>query len=118
MFHRFRIAAGLTAVIVLLPGCTLLSAPLHLWPWKNKKPPRATLQVDQVMGTIAMVNEESSFVLVDSGSLPSPPVGAILKVRSADASPVALRVTQVRKPPFFVADIVKGTPKKGDQVYQ
>lgn len=96
----------------------MLQLPARLWPWKNKKPPRATLKVDLLVGRIVMVNEESSFVLIDSGSLPGPVVGAILKTRAAAATPVALRVTQIRKPPFFVADIIKGMPRKGDAVYQ
>ncbi|HEY3900061.1 MAG TPA: hypothetical protein VGM54_15745 [Chthoniobacter sp.] len=118
-FHRLQIAVTLAGLLVLLPGCTLLTYPARLWPhFGKKKPPRATLKVDQLMGSITIVNEDASFVLIDSGSLPSPAVGAILKTHTADATPVELRVTQIRKSPFYVADIVKGLPKKGDQVFQ
>jgi hypothetical protein len=118
-FHRLQIAVALAALVVLLPGCTLLTYPARFWPhFGKKKPPRATLKVDQMMGSITLVNEESSFVLIDSGTLPSPAVGAILKTHSTDGTAVQLRVTQVRKPPFYVADIVKGMPKKGEQVFQ
>jgi hypothetical protein len=116
--HRVRFAAVLAVVLLSLPGCTLLNVPARLWPFGKKKPPRATLKVDQLMGSISMVNEDASFVLIDSGTLPSPAVGTILKTHTTEATPVELRVTQVRKPPFYVADIVKGMPKKGEQVFQ
>jgi hypothetical protein len=118
IFRRVRFATVLAVVLISLPGCSLLSVPGRLWPFGKKKPPRATLKVDQAMGSITMVDDDAGFVLIDSGSLPSPAVGAILKTRTADGSPVELRVTQVRKPPFYVADIVKGLPEKGEQVYQ
>lgn len=113
-----RLVAVLAVALISVQGCTLLSLPGRLWPFGKKKPPRATLKVDQLMGSITMVNEDASFVLIDSGTLPSPAVGTILKTHSADALPVQLRVTQIRKPPFYVADIVKGMPKKGEQVFQ
>jgi hypothetical protein len=87
------------------------------WQWK-KKPPRAIAKVDQMVGTVAMVNEENAFALIDSGTLPNPVAGTILKVKTAAGTPVELRVTAIRKPPFVVADIVKGMPRKGDEVYQ
>lgn len=74
------------------------------------------LKLDQVIGTVSMVDLENSFVLIDNGTLPSPNGGTILKIHGG--VPVELRVTQIQKPPYVVADIVKGTPKKGDQVYQ
>jgi hypothetical protein len=113
MFLRLRIAIVLAAAVFLLPGCAVLS---RLVPWK-KKPPKATLKVDQVMGTVSMVDLDSAFVLIDNGTLPSPMAGTIVKIRGT-GGPVELRVTQIRKPPYVVADIIKGTPKKGDAVYQ
>jgi hypothetical protein len=113
MFLRLRLSALLVVVVFLLPGCGALG---RLVPWK-KKPPKATLKIDQMMGTVAMVDLDSAFVLIDNGTLPGAMAGTILKIHSAGV-PVELRVTQIRKPPYVVADIVKGTPKKGDAVYQ
>jgi hypothetical protein len=64
------------------------------------------------------VSEEPSFVLIDNGSLPAPAAGTVLTINTPGSAPVELRVTQIQKPPFVVADIVKGTPKKGDPVFQ
>jgi hypothetical protein len=119
LHHSSRIAAcAALALFGLLPGCSLITFPLRVIPHPWKKPPKATLKTDQLMGTITMVNEESSFVLVDSGTLPSPVVGTFLKARNPDGTVAQLRVTEVRKPPFYVADIVKGMPAKGQSVYQ
>lgn len=72
-----------------------------------------------LIGTVALVNEEASFVLIDNGSLPSPASGTVLKCNPVGAPTSGeVKVTQIHKPPFVIADIVKGTPKKGDQVFQ
>jgi len=115
MLHRFRFFPALLAVIVVLPGCALLH-----WPrWGKKKPPRAEAKVLRLVGTVTLVSEEPTFVLIDNGSLPPPAAGTVLTINAAPGgTPVELKVTAIRKPPFVVADIVKGTPKKGDQVFQ
>ena len=70
------------------------------------------------MGTVVLVSDEPSFVLIDNGSLPPPAVGTVLAINYQGNARVELKVTSIRKPPFVVADIVKGTPKKGDRVFQ
>jgi hypothetical protein len=91
--------------------------PWNWLPWK-KKPPRAIAKFAQFVGTVTLVSEEPSFVLVDNGSLPPPAVGTLLAINYQGSAPVVMKVTPIRKPPIVVADIVKGTPKKGDQVFQ
>jgi hypothetical protein len=114
MFLRFRLLSALLAVIVLLPGCGLLH-----WPHWGKKPPRAEAKIPRLVGTVTMVSDEPTFVLIDNGSLPAPAAGTLLTINGPPGgAPVELKVTAIRKPPFVVADIVKGTPKKGDQVFQ
>ncbi len=71
-----------------------------------------------MVGTVALVNEEGSFVLVDNGSLPSAVAGTVLKCGPVGADSAEVKVTAIHKPPFVIADIVKGTPKKGDALYQ
>jgi hypothetical protein len=112
MFQRLCFPLALALVLVLLSGCTLG----RLWPWK--KPPRAIAKTDLLIGTVAVVNEEASFALIDNGTLPAPSAGTVLKVKTAGGAIVELRATAIRRPPFVVADIVKGMPKKGDEVFQ
>jgi hypothetical protein len=109
--HRFRFSPTLFAALVLLPGCALVH-----FPW-GKKPPRAVARTAHLVGTVFLVSEEPTFVLIDNGSLPPPAAGTVLTINTPGGVPVEMKVTQIRKPPFVVADIVKGTPKKGDPVF-
>lgn len=112
MLLRFRLFAVLLSAALLLPGC----GTLH-WPFK-KKVPKAIAKTQQLIGTVTLVNEDPSFVLIDNGSLPPPAAGTVLTINNPGGTPVEMKVTQIQKPPFVVADIVKGTPKKGDQVFR
>jgi hypothetical protein len=112
MLSRFRFLPALLAAVLLLTGCGALR-----WPFK-KKPPKATAKSRLLVGTVTLVSEDPSFVLIDNGSLPAPAAGTVLTINNSGAAPVEMKVTHIQKPPFVVADIVKGTPKKGDQVFQ
>src|SRR4029078_10774164 len=70
------------------------------------------------IGTIALVNEDEQFVLIDNGNSPTPPTGTALKSFTGNAESGVLSVGSVRRTPFVIADIVKGTPRKGDVVFQ
>ncbi len=111
MLSRFRFLPALFAAIFLLTGCGALR-----WPFK-KKPPKATAKSRLLVGTVTLVSEDPSFVLIDNGSLPPPAAGTVLTINNSGVAPVEMKVTHIQKPPFVVADIVKGTPKKGDQVF-
>ena len=107
--------ALLGVAMALLPGCSLIPVPGFL----RKKPVNAArAKPVQMIGTIALVNAEANFVLVDSGSLPSPLLGSPLESRAADGTVAHLKITEVRKRPFVIADIVDGTPARGDRVFQ
>jgi hypothetical protein len=106
-----------TFAVSLLPGCALWHKIRHKGrsAESNAAPrPKAV----QSIGTIVLVNTEDAFVLIDNGSRPSPAVGAQVQSRSADGSSAELRVTEIRKRPFVIADIVRGVPKKDDEVFQ
>lgn len=68
------------------------------------------------VGTVAVVNDELHFALIDVGSLYTPPPGTALKSFSAGAETSILAVGAERQRPFIAADIVKGEPKVGDEV--
>jgi hypothetical protein len=68
------------------------------------------------VGTVAVVNEELRFVLVDVGSLYVPQAGTALKSFSGGTETGILAVDPEKQRPFIVADIVKGEPKVGDEV--
>lgn len=70
----------------------------------------------QRVGTIALVNEDLSFVLVDVGSLYSPQAGTALKSFSGGSETAILAVDPEKQRPFIVADIIRGNPKVGDEV--
>ena len=107
--QRFYLLTALAvAGICLYPSCA----------WRKQKRPDAALAPGgpRRVGTIAAVNEECHFVLVDVGTLYIPAPGTALKSFSGGAETGILAVNPERKRPFIVADIVKGQPKVGDEV--
>ncbi len=70
------------------------------------------------VGTITLVNEESRFVLIDVGDSVVPSQGIALKSISNGVETGVVAVGEVKRRPFAIADIVSGSPKKGDAVYQ
>jgi len=95
--------------------CILLACPACALRSKHPAESAATPGPRRV-GTVAVVNEELRFVLVDVGSLYSPAPGTALKSFSAGAETGILAVDPEKERPFIVADIVKGEPKVGDTV--
>lgn len=72
----------------------------------------------RLVGTVAFVDRSSGFALVDVGTLYIPQPGMALKSFSAGNETAVLMVSPERKMPFISADIVKGDPHRGDQVFQ
>ena len=107
-----RLLRLLAAVLIVsqISGCTLLR--------RRPKAKPATPAAPLLIGTITLVNADGHFVLIDSGMNPSPPPGAGLKSRAADGESGELKAGAIRRRPFAIADIVKGTPRVGDQVFQ
>ncbi|MDP9292356.1 MAG: hypothetical protein M3O82_08335 [Verrucomicrobiota bacterium] len=70
------------------------------------------------MGTVAFVNNDLHFVLIDVGSLYVPAAGQALKTFTGPTESGIVSVSPERKRPFISADIVKGAPQKEDDVFQ
>ena len=105
-------------VSLSLAACSHLPRPFH-----RKKPlEKPEAQTDdarhQLLGTVTLADETNGFVLIDMGSYVPPPAGQALKTFSGEAESGVLAVSPERRPPFVVADIVRGAPKRGDSVYQ
>jgi hypothetical protein len=100
------------ALLSLVPACGGAAR-------KRRKSAAAAAFAPQplLVGTIALVNVEGSFVLIDNGRHPSPPSGAALRSFTAGAPSGELVATEVRKRPFVIADIRSGSPQKGDRVF-
>ncbi len=80
---------------------------------------RAFAPVPSSIGEVAIANLVQGFVLIDIGrTKSSPPPDAELRAENSNGQASArLRVTPERKPPFITADIVSGSPARGDRVY-
>lgn len=102
--------------LLLLAVCAGLSACAT----PNKPPKNAlpTTPQPRLVGTVALVNQESGFVLVDVGTSYVPGPGKTLKCLLGGKETAELKTTPEQKIPFISADIMKGTPAKGDQVFE
>lgn len=123
-----RILLSLIVAFVVcagLPGCSSgdkkageEDAPVVV-PTPTPRPPGSY----EKLGEVVLVNEVAGFVLVDVG-LYVPLDGEALKAFAEGVLPAetgetaVLAVSAERARPFVVADIVAGTPSKGDLVYR
>jgi len=82
---------------------------------KPKKTPVARAPV--VVGTIAVVNREDRFVLIDATAYSAASPGDSLTCLSSAKEVSTVRVSSERRPPFLIADIVAGKPQVGDRVF-
>ena len=96
--------------MVAMPCCTTFE--------RKPKPVVARAGVPVRVGTITAVNEDAHFVLIDTGLAAVPAVGTALKSFTGESASGVLAVGNVIRRPFVVADIVQGTPVKGDAVFQ
>lgn len=86
---------------------------------KKPKPVIAEAPRPRFMGTVVLVNEAARFVLIDVGNAPLlPRAGTALKSMSGEEETGVVAVGDVRRRPFAIADIVRGEPKKGDQLFE
>ncbi len=106
----FRITALAVCGSVLLGGCATHSKK------KKPQPDAAALPAPRRVGTVALVNQELGYVLLDVGTLYMPSAGTALKSFTGETESGILAVDPEKRGPFIVADIVKGEPKVGDQV--
>ena len=105
--------------ILPLALCLCLCAACASQPKKQKEPDKPKKISHRMVGTIVSVNEASRFVLIDTGIYPiTSGGGEALKSFSGDKETGVLTMSPERKPPFIIADIVSGSPQKGDQVFE
>ena len=105
------------ALSLFCGGCATLKK-IRL-PWsREKRAAETTVVRPHSVGTITLVNEDARFVLIDAGHSAVPPAGTALKTMSGETESGVVMVGDVRKRPFAVADIVRGSPRKGDRVFQ
>lgn len=83
---------------------------------KKKTPPKA--EAARAIGTIKLVNEEAGFVLIEATSFQEASAGGMLVSIMNQKESATLKVSEMRNPPFLIADIISGKPTKGDRVYK
>ncbi len=84
---------------------------------RKKAAATALMAAPRLIGSVSLVNDDLRFALVDSPEMPIP--GTALKTFSqAGQETAVLSVGKEQKRPFIIADIVKGEPHTGDQVFQ
>ena len=111
MTPRLRPCVFAALLAAQISGCTLLRP-------RPRKATRAPVAKPLFVGTITLVNEDGHFVLIDSGMSPGPMPGAVLKSGTPAGESGELKAGEVRRRPFAIADVVKGTPQVGDRVFQ
>jgi hypothetical protein len=102
----------LLALPVTLGGCRVLGK----WFPRKKKDSSDTATRELFIGTIAMVNPEQRFVLVQTGLKLNLQTGWRLETRPVSGNKSVLTVSPEQKLNFLSADIVEGFPQKGDLV--
>ncbi len=108
-----RCSAGLRGLVSLL---LLAAAGCGTMPVKDRNP---AITAPVYVGSISVVNTESHFVLIDLSGTAAPLAnGTDLTAISAAGVAARLKVTPEKKRPFVTADIVSGTPKRGERVYR
>ncbi|MDB6172233.1 MAG: hypothetical protein JWL59_1544 [Chthoniobacteraceae bacterium] len=105
-----------SSILPLLLLCVVWTTGCASHGKKNKAKPAAVGQETNFYGTIALVNEESRFVLIEAGYNTAPADGTLLKSFRGETESADLSVSPERRRPFVIADIVRGTPQKGDRV--
>lgn|GEM_PF-6857833 len=85
------------------------------WPKSKPAPPAATPL--NPIASIYVVNGPGKFVVLDSPSSNQLQTGKVLNTMKNGVIESTLRVTDDRTPPFIVAEIVSGSPSRGDSVF-
>src|SRR5947209_3307992 len=103
------------AVLVAMSGCATFSHKKPAQPAPAAEKPAAQ---PNYLGKVTLVNESLGFVLIEASPSSMPATGQALKCFSNGAETGIVAVSAERNRPFVSADIVKGTPHQGDEVYQ
>ncbi len=107
----------LAGCVGVLPGLTRLS-----FARKQKRTARGVHpqkpELVSRLGIIESTDPQNRFALLDIGTAPAPPAGShLLAFSGTDSQPTAeLVVGNHQKRPYLIADILSGTPRRGDSV--
>jgi hypothetical protein len=118
--------------LVAIACCAVAACNAPLLPkWAKRKPvPKAvplkfpkptsdgTKGTPRQAGAILFVNADGGFVLIDSHGWSPPTEGTALKVMRDGKEAGVVTVSSERQGSHVIADIITGTPRKGDQVFQ
>ena len=77
-----------------------------------------TPQEPKLVGRVTMVNEEGKFVLINCDSWVAPPARTALKCMRNGVESGVVTVNSERRGSNVTADIVTGSPQRGDQAFQ
>ena len=119
-FHlrSFTIRLLLGAGICLGAGCATMKK-MHLLPQQTTElQTKVPAPAPRRVGTVMLVNEADQFVLIDTATAHEPAAGTALKTFTGEVESGVVTVGSVARRPFVVADIVSGTPRKGDAVFE
>lgn len=94
-----------------IPRATPLKFPKTNTSDGTKREPKAA-------GVILLVNADAGFVLIETEGRIQPDSGTALKTMRGGQETGILTVSEERRGTHVTADIVSGTPRKGDQVFQ
>ena len=102
-----------------LCGCSLFKpAPPKATIIRLPKTQPAENSVPKLVGVVSMVNPEGQFVLVESNQSAALESGTALKCIRDGVESAVIAVGKERRRPYVTADIVKGDPQRGDQVFE
>jgi hypothetical protein len=73
--------------------------------------------VPRLIGVIKTVSREDRFVLIDATAFQGAEAGDLLVCIRDQKETANLRMSNLRNPPFLIADIASGTPSPGDRVF-
>ncbi|HEY8961556.1 MAG TPA: hypothetical protein VIM57_05060 [Luteolibacter sp.] len=101
------------AFVLTLPSCGLFH-------WKKTAPPKKTEEKKpetKLVGRIASVSTDRTFVLIQSYGTWEVEAGGILTTQGTDGRLANLRCTGEKLGQFAAADIQAGEPRAGDAVF-
>jgi hypothetical protein len=110
---RFATVWLAMAVVFTLPSCGLFHRKKAEAPKKTEEKKPET----RLVGRIASVSADKTFVLIQSYGAWEVEAGAILTTRGSDGRLANLRCTGEKLGQFVAADIQAGDPRSGDAVF-